>query len=164
MIARRHDLGAVLCVDPWSREELNQGSEALRGPSLHYDWAEWRRIFEINVAPFAQGRLNYIQATGEAGGAAFAESREVVTQTFGRTAYEGAISLLHIDGNHGYDAVLADIQAWGPFVRPGGWVLFDDYEWDWGDGVTRVADAFVKSHPVQTSFVVSGALFVQLKA
>ena len=163
LLARRYDLGRVLCVDPWSREELDQGAEALHAPSLDYDWPEWRRIFEINVAPFALGRLNYIQATGEAGGKAYARSREVATEAFGRTLYEGRIGLLHIDGNHEYGHVLADAEAWTPWLAPSGWVVFDDYDWDWGDGVRRVADAFVERTPIQTRFVVSGALFVQVK-
>ncbi len=162
MLARRYDLGQVLCVDPWSRDELDQGSEALRKPSLDYDWDEWRRMFEINVAPFAQGRLNYIRATGAAGGAAYAQSRTVVTETFGETNYEGRIGLLHIDGNHDHAYVLADTEAWAPFVAPGGWIIFDDYEWDWGDGVRIVADDFVANHAVSARFLVSGALFVQL--
>ena len=162
MLARRYDLGQVLCVDPWSRDELDQGADALREPSQDYDWDEWRRMFEINLAPFAQGRLNYIRATGELGGAAYAQSRTVVTPAFGEHRYEGRIGLLHIDGNHEYGHVLADVRAWAPFVQPGGWIIFDDYEWDWGDGVRRVADGFTGGHAVRTRFLVAGALFVQL--
>ncbi len=162
MLARRYDLGQVLCVDPWSGDELDQGSEALRRPSLDYDWDEWRRMFELNVAPFAQGRLNYIRATGEAGGAAYAQSRQVVTDAFGESLYQGRIGMLHIDGNHEYGHVLADTQAWAPFVQPGGWIIFDDYEWDWGDGPRRVADDFMANHPIRTRFLAAGAMFVQL--
>lgn len=162
MLARRYDLGQVLCIDPWSSDELDQGVEALRKPSLDYDWDEWARIFEINVAPFAQNRLNYIRASGEAGGAAYAQSRTVVSQAFGETLYQGRIGLLHIDGNHEHGHVLADTEAWAPFVQPGGWIIFDDYEWDWGDGPRRVADHFMATNPIRTRIVVAGALFVQL--
>jgi predicted O-methyltransferase YrrM len=36
------------------------------------------------------------------------------------------IRLLFIDGDHAYDAVKADLEAWLPFVAPGGYVVFDD--------------------------------------
>ena len=32
-----------------------------------------------------------------------------------------------IDGDHSYDGVRADIEAWWPVVRPGGWLGGDDY-------------------------------------
>lgn len=69
----------------------------LRRLSLDYDRDEWGRIFEINVAPFAQGRLNYIRAPGREGGAAYAASRTVATPAFGGTVYQCRIGLLHID-------------------------------------------------------------------
>jgi cephalosporin hydroxylase len=85
----------------------------------------------------------------------------VVSHAFGETRYQGRIGLLHIDGNHDYGHVLADTQAWAPFVQPGGWIIFDDYEWDWGDGPRRVADHFMANNPIQARFLVAGALFIQ---
>jgi predicted O-methyltransferase YrrM len=36
------------------------------------------------------------------------------------------VALLWIDGDHSYEAVQADVQAWMPFVIPGGVVAFHD--------------------------------------
>lgn len=36
------------------------------------------------------------------------------------------IDLLHIDGDHSYDAVKFDYETWVPSVRPGGAVMFHD--------------------------------------
>jgi hypothetical protein len=163
MTANRYDLGAVLCVDPRSPDETAQGAPQLQKASQGYDWAGWREIFEVNVAPFAMGRLNYLQMTGAAAGEAYARTRMVRSEAFGATEYAGAIALLHIDGNHGYQHVLADCRAWTPHLASGGWVIFDDYEWAWGDGPRRVADAFVAEHAVQTAFVVAGALFARVR-
>jgi hypothetical protein len=165
LLSRRYELGRVLCVDPWSKDELDQGHEVLAEAGSAYDWAFWREAFEINVLPFAFGRLNYVQATSIAGRKAYAYGREIRTPAFGTTSYEGRIAVLHIDGNHEYAHVLEDSEAWRPLVKPGGWIIYDDYEWDWGDGPRRVADAFLNDHAaeVRTHFVAGRAMFIQLK-
>ena len=38
-----------------------------------------------------------------------------------------AISLIHIDGDHRYEAVKKDIEMWTNLVRKGGMMMFDDY-------------------------------------
>ena len=165
MMANRHDLGAVLCVDPWSLRSTEQGNEQLKAASQGFDWSSFRQIFEINVAPFAAGRLNYIHALSTEAYPLYAAGRAVETEVFGKTLYEGAIGLLHIDGNHEYDHVVADVRDWVPHVKPGGWIIFDDYDWDWGDGPKIVADAWLVENlqRVQTHFLAGGAMFVQLR-
>ena len=165
MLNNRYDLGQVLCVDPWSAQAIDQDNEQLKTAGQIFDWASFRQIFEVNVAPFAQGRLNYIHALSTEAAETYANSREIETQAFGRTVYEGAIGLLHIDGNHEYEHVLADVRGWAPRVKPGGWLVLDDYDWDWGDGPRRVADDYLKSEAarIRLSFVSSGAMFIQLK-
>ena len=164
MLAYRYGLGQILCVDPWSKDELEQGSEALLKASTDYAWDERRLAFEINVAPFANGRLNYIHATSHAGAPLYGADKPVTTEAFGATRYAGQIAILHIDGNHELQHVIADITDWTPHVAPGGWIIFDDYVWDWGDGPKIAGDAFVAdpANRVRCSFVVGGALFVQI--
>ena len=41
------------------------------------------------------------------------------------------IGLLSLDGNHGPQA-LADAMRFGPFIRPGGFIVLDDLHWDGG--------------------------------
>ncbi len=164
MLNNRYDLGRILCVDPWAPEAIDQGNAALNEAGLIFDWASFRRMFEVNVAPFAQGRLNYVQALSVEGARAYATG-EVETETFGRTTYERAIGLLHIDGNHGYEHVSEDVRAWAPYVKPGGWIVMDDYEWDWGDGPRRATDEFLEAEArrVRLAFVRGHAMFIQLK-
>lgn len=165
MLAARYDLGSVLCVDPWAAEAVDQGAEALKAFSETHDWAYMRQIFEMNVAPFAARRLNYFHGASTDAARAYAADPVVRTDAFGELRYEGRIGLLYIDGNHAYDHVLADARAWSPMVKPGGWIIFDDYVWHWGDGPRRVGDAFLaeRAADVRCAFVAAGALFVQLR-
>jgi cephalosporin hydroxylase len=49
-----------------------------------------------------------------------------------------------IDGDHRYDAVKADLEAFARVVRPGGYLAGDDYTIDWwGNDVIRAVDEFV---------------------
>jgi hypothetical protein len=51
---------------------------------------------------------------------------------------------VYIDGDHTYEGVMADLEAYFPTVKPGGCIAGDDYGhagW-WEDGVTRAVDEF----------------------
>lgn len=39
------------------------------------------------------------------------------------------IDILHIDGNHSDVTSYIDVTKWGPLVRSGGWIIFDDMTW-----------------------------------
>lgn len=49
------------------------------------------------------------------------------------------IELLHIDGDHEYEAVRLDINLWEPLVVQGGYILLDDFAHDGLPGVTQAA-------------------------
>ena len=46
-----------------------------------------------------------------------------------------SLAWVHIDARHDYDSVSADIAAWAPKVRVGGWLSGDDFNADWWPGV-----------------------------
>jgi hypothetical protein len=55
---------------------------------------------------------------------------------------DDSLAWVHLDARHDYDSVRADIAAWLPKVRPGGWLSGDDYdEWQWPGVVQAVADS-----------------------
>jgi len=165
LLSRHHGLGHVLCVDPWRSDALPQGVDVLDRASAGLDTDEALRIFEINLAPIAGGRVNYLRAASAEAVGRYAPGLTVETAALGRTTYAGAIALLHIDGNHAYDRVVEDCALWTPHMAPGGWVVFDDYVWAFGDGPQRVGDAWCAENAARIvrSFVIGTALFAQLE-
>src|SRR2546423_4977089 len=68
--------------------------------------------FEENLA--RAGLLDHVEPV-------ISESRAAAARWDG-----GAIRLLFIDGDHSYEAVEADLEAWLPHIAPRGYVAFDD--------------------------------------
>jgi hypothetical protein len=59
-----------------------------------------------------------------------------------------SLAWVHIDARHDYASVSADIAAWAPKVKPGGWLSGDDYQADWWPGVVdAVTDALPSARP-----------------
>jgi len=164
-LARRYRVGKLLCVDPWRVENLMQGTPLVDAAAAQHDADEALRIFEINLAPLAQGDLNYMRAPSAEAAQRYAPGLSVTTEAFGQVSYEGRIAVLHIDGNHSEREVRRDVEGWTPHVAPGGWIVFDDYEWAFGDGPQVVADAWIAANEgrIATRFKAGVALFVQLK-
>jgi hypothetical protein len=53
-----------------------------------------------------------------------------------------SLTWVHIDARHDYESVAADIAAWAPKVKAGGWLSGDDYhEQQWPGVVAAVHDA-----------------------
>lgn len=142
-LASRYRTGKVLCVDPWSSEIFE--------------------AFTANLAPWF-GVVNYIRKPSTVASAVYASGAPVASREFGATEYSLGISLLHIDGNHAVDAVRSDLAVWGSFLRPDGWIVFNNYRWSFGDGPRQVADEFCRDFDGHwsTAFEAGGALFVRL--
>jgi hypothetical protein len=161
-LSRHYQIGNLLCVDPWRREDLRQDIPQLDAVFSDTPMDEIFEAFRINLAPFA-GRVNYSRARSKDAAEIYGAQRCFTTEDFGRTDYAGEIALLHIDGNHALAAVRSDIRAWAHFVRPSGWIVFDDYCWPFGTGVTVAADEFLHETggSLASAFVAGEALFVQ---
>ena len=155
-LARRYQIGPMLCIDPWIPDTLIRGAPGVD---------EGLRIFEINLAPFADGRLNYLRARSADAARSYGEALTVTTEAFGATVYRGDIAFLHIDGAHSEAEVARDCDLWTPHVSPGGWIVFDGCGGGRSDGPMRVAEAFVEREcaRVAARFRAGSGLFVQLK-
>lgn len=55
---------------------------------------------------------------------------------------DASLEWVHLDARHDYESVKADIEAWLPKIRVGGWLSGDDYdEGKWPEVVKAVADS-----------------------
>ncbi len=51
-----------------------------------------------------------------------------------------AADLVYLDADHRYDAVVADLRAWLPKIKPGGFIGGHDYGWPTHPDVQRAVD------------------------
>lgn len=58
------------------------------------------------------------------------------------------VGLLHVDGDHQYRSVLADLTAWWPHLISGGTVICDDYGTERNPGVKQALDRFAVPYQV----------------
>jgi hypothetical protein len=62
-----------------------------------------------------------------------------------------SIDWVHLDARHDYASLKADIAAWSPKIKPGGWLSGDDYDpVKWPDVVQAVADLLPEATPWST--------------
>lgn len=159
-------IGATLCVDPWDLG-LSVQSDApahIQEASGGWDWDVVYAGFLVAMLGCASAPFNYLRQTSVDAHASYVASRSVSSPEFGETILAGSIAVLHLDGNHDEAAVAQDFALWAPLVAPGGWIIFDDYNWPHGDGPRKVADRAIAAYGarVRRSFVGGGAMFVNL--
>jgi|SRR5438105_4547556 len=97
-------------------------------------------VFEENLE--RAGLLDHVEPV-------VSDSRAAAAQWDG-----GAVRLLFIDGDHSYEAVKADLEAWLPHIAPGGYVAFDDVHEHY-PGVQRLtAEATADNGPLKRIMTV----------
>ncbi|WP_076591586.1 class I SAM-dependent methyltransferase [Herminiimonas arsenitoxidans] len=167
-LSQCYGIGKVLCIDPWKSDFViqNDNGGLVDNCIDQYDYDEALRVFEMNLLPYSVNDINYLRMPSSEAAQYYKSQRNVQSESFGNTEYTGRIALLHIDGNHSYEAAQADVEAWCTHVLRGGWIIIDDYIWPYGDGPQRVGDEFLRQHQAKivVSFVMGSALFIQLSA
>ncbi|MBQ7251713.1 MAG: class I SAM-dependent methyltransferase [Kiritimatiellae bacterium] len=103
-----------------------------------------------------------ISGTAEGGGR--------IAQLYGDSAkfdfspYEGKIDLMFVDGSHSHEYVLADSETAWKAVRPGGLILWHDYDSRWWPGVTRALNELQRTNRFATLRHIRGtALCVMVR-
>jgi len=106
--------GRIYGIDPWDSSASLQG---LQNEDNKYFWysADHGRVYKKLVQKLQEFNL--------------IEQVELVTTTSEKALPIYDIDILHIDGNHSQEASFHDVQKWVPFVKKGGYIIFDDMNW-----------------------------------
>ena len=164
-LADKYGLGTVISVDPWQYESLDkQGDKAelLNQQLVTINSDRVFNIFQANISLL--NNVTYIRDFSIPAANLYrsvSHSGECIQINQRKYPITGEISLLHIDGNHHYDAVSDDLEHWLPMVRSKGWVLVDDYVWAFGDGPQRAGDDCLQSNLFDIAFCMSDTLFLR---
>lgn len=108
------DQGTLTCIDPFANHDINP----FRDETYAIDEDVFRR-FQANVgeAKKPNQTVNILRGTSYYALAGLISQRK----TF---------DFIYVDGNHQADATLADACMCFGLLKPGGYMLFDDYLWD----------------------------------
>jgi predicted O-methyltransferase YrrM len=117
--------GTVTCIDTWAGE-LNDDGGSPEGKAP---------LMLVSCA----------RAMVEAGISANVRLIPALTKHAAWT-WTQPIDFLYVDADHSHDGVMADLEAWVPFVKAGGLIVGDDYEHPRYPGVKTAWDAFARAH------------------
>lgn len=98
----------VYAIDPWKNEVYDPNDKA----TLHCDMEVVKAAFDVRVFPYG----DMVQVL-----------RMYSLQAAETIVANGVFDLVYIDGNHIKEAVLSDLTAWVPKVKPGGIISGHDY-------------------------------------
>ena len=114
-------------------------------------WREFPKEEYVDMANRPQDEQDKIMAFAKARLARFGDKVEFVRKTSLEAAGEfenESLDFVYIDGQHHYEAVRDDINAWLPKLKPGGLLCGHDYLDGFVDncqfGVKKAVDEFVK--------------------
>jgi len=106
--------GKIYGIDPWDTQASVEGLDNIENIS-YWSHVDHKGIMNELIDKIFQFNLeNYI---------------ELIEQTSKDTSPIKDIDILHIDGNHSSDSSYFDVVKWGPLVKSGGWIIFDDITW-----------------------------------
>jgi len=121
-------------IDPWHATEDAHYESAWYGGKLAEGQAEMDAVYAAVLERFDRERRTGVVEVHRATSAAAAEQLP-----------DGGLDFVYIDGDHTYEFVKRDLEAYARKLKPRGLLAGDDYgvEGWWENGVTRAVDEFV---------------------
>lgn len=166
-LAAYYNIGATLAIDPWQVDHSIQkkSPDAIQKLATLWNWELVFQGFLLNLKAVYVGAFNYLRLPSQQAWDVYTRNHDISSSDFGTTTYKGKIAVLHLDGNHDLASVQQDFDLWSQAIAPGGWILFDDYEWSQGDGPRQVADRIRHewADRIDEFFVDAGTAFIKLK-
>lgn len=134
VILRERRPRRLFLVDPWEHREEGDYEQASYGGRMEGGQqtldAMHRSVLERFSTEIEAGRVTVLRSRSTDAAATFQQE---------------SLDWVYIDGDHSYEGVKADLEAYFPAVKPGGLIAGDDYghvgSW-FEDGVTRAVDEF----------------------
>jgi hypothetical protein len=77
---------------------------------------------------------------------------------------DGHFDWIYLDGDHSYEAVLADLRAWFPKIKVGGKIVCDDYTWideTRTRSVKAAVETFLEANPDHRGRLVFGQFLIR---
>lgn len=118
------------CIDSWEEEHSSQAFNHLMGQAEKYNW-------KLKMYPVRS---------------------DIAIEDIKKDLKE--IALLHIDGDHSYEGVRADIENYVPLVKQGGYILFHDYTNAGIPGVQKAVDELMMNDKFEYIGTYGGTLAV----
>lgn len=118
---------SITAIDPWA--PIANADEDYSG----WDFAKIEREFWENVGEH-KDRVEMIRKTS----LEWAAVEQIGLGKMGDAPYD----IVFIDAGHDYENALADIKAWWPLVRPGGYLCGHDYQHKFPGVMRAVAATF----------------------
>lgn len=109
---KENNTGKIICIDTWNNDAMSEGNRDT--------WKE----FQENIKPYK----NFIIPIR-----GFSTSTDVLDDV---RKISLTLDILFIDGDHSYEGVKADWEAYKSFLKEGTTVIFHDY--GWAEGVKQV--------------------------
>jgi hypothetical protein len=142
----------LILIDPWRHHAEESYEWAMYGGRADGGQAEMDRVYDAVLDRF----------TKEIDNERVVVRRESSIEAATELADE-YLDWVYIDGDHTYEAVCADLEAYWRVVKAGGILAGDDYGragW-WANGVTKAVDHF--SHARGLDLTVIGSQFLLTK-
>jgi hypothetical protein len=136
----------LVLVDPWESQESLEKARYGKADESAMDetYASVLKRFDTEIA---EGRVSVRRARSD--------------QVWGEFG-DGALDWVWLDGDHTYEAVTRDLTALARIVKPGGYIIGDDYTYGWWrDGVIRAVDEFVASG--NGTLEIIGGIFFRIR-
>lgn len=154
LLARRPDITLVM-VDNWLTADRQPASYRATG-DVHANHTDRHRVDDhrrqalLRAGRF-RGRANVLEMNSVEAAA---------------TLSDGSLDLVFLDADHSYDGVKADLDAWMPKVRAGGWIGGHDYAnhvsgYDFS-GVSRAVDEWAQQWGVSIDTDLNFTWFARL--
>ena len=115
--------GMVIGIDPWNAHDAMQYGE---GAAKEIFIRTNERFKDFDFESLFQSVNRQIEKYGVQGHCKLIRKRS----SDAVADIPDGIEFLHIDGNHGDDAVMQDVTLYLPKVKQGGLIWFDDVKWD----------------------------------